>query len=185
MVAVTSLTSKQKKQCVTGETLFLIIRLLIRYSVVVAIVALLGVTMLMHSQSKEIPTKGEFEKVAKVNHRDLQLKAVAQAVSQTRKVDTPELLNAKQKSFLSKHCKLGSEKKWWIQDGDINSWRRRAPYFLLIGAKKCGTTSIFSYLQQHPNIVTGDTKGGGKELHSFQPDGGFPQWKNVTDIGKE
>ncbi|KAI2499746.1 [heparan sulfate]-glucosamine 3-sulfotransferase-like protein [Fragilaria crotonensis] len=108
---------------------------------------------------------------------------VAQGVAQGKKKDTPELLNSKQKSFLSKHCKLGSEKRWWIQEGDKNSWRRRAPYFLLIGAKKGGTTSIFIYLQQHPNIVPGDTERGGKELHSFQPDGGFPQWKNVTHVG--
>ena len=108
---------------------------------------------------------------------------VARAVAQAKNTGTPELLNAKQTSFLSKHCKLGSEKKWLIQDGDKNSWQRRAPYFLLIGAKKGGTTSIFTYLRKHPNIVPGGTQGGGKELHSFQPDGGFPQWKNVTDVG--
>ena len=90
-----------------------------------------------------------------------------------------ELLNAQQKSFLSKHCILGAEKAWWVGDQDENSWRKRAPFFLIIGAKKAGTTSLYAYLREHPNIIS----GGGKELHSFQPNGPFPQWQNVTDVG--
>ena len=107
-------------------------------------------------------------------------KVVAPAVNS----DTPDSLNAQQKSFLRKHCELGSEKSWWIGDQDENSWRKRAPYFILIGAKKAGTTSLFTYLRQHPKIVQGSKKGGGKELHSFHPGGSFPQWKNVSDVGK-
>ncbi len=31
--------------------------------------------------------------------------------------------------------------------------RRRAPDFLIIGAEKCGTTSLFQYLRQHPAVL--------------------------------
>ena len=114
------------------------------------------------------------------SHDSHATKSVAPVVNH----DRPELLNAKQKSFLSEHCELGTEKSWWVGDRDENSWRRRAPYFLIIGAKKAGTTSLFTYLRQHPLILPGGTEGGGKELHSFHPNGRFPQWKNVTDVGK-
>ncbi len=32
------------------------------------------------------------------------------------------------------------------------------PDFLIIGAMKCGTTSLFHYLQQHPGIIESSTK---------------------------
>lgn len=85
----------------------------------------------------------------------------------------------KQESFLGKYCDLGNETSWWIKDGDQNSWRKRAPYFLLIGAKKAGTSSLWALLNQHPSI----RHGGMKELHSFQPNGYFSQWKNISDVG--
>ena len=44
---------------------------------------------------------------------------------------------------------------------------RALPDFLIIGAQKCGTTSLFHYLGQHPQLVP----SFGKEVHYF--DGGL------------
>jgi hypothetical protein len=46
------------------------------------------------------------------------------------------------------------------------SARRPLPDFIIIGAQKSGTTSLFSYLSQHPQLVPSSTK----EVHFF--DGG-------------
>ena len=35
------------------------------------------------------------------------------------------------------------------------------PHFLIIGAQKCGTTSLYNYLIQHPQVCAKITK----ELH--------------------
>ena len=43
----------------------------------------------------------------------------------------------------------------------VTSPMRIMPSFLIIGAKKCGTTSLFNYLSQHPNI-------------------GAPTWKEIS-----
>jgi len=40
---------------------------------------------------------------------------------------------------------------------------RSLPHFIIIGAMKCGTTSLFYYLSQHPQIL----KGFGDEIHFF------------------
>jgi len=40
---------------------------------------------------------------------------------------------------------------------------RQLPDFLIIGAQKCGTTSLFHYLSQHPDIEMPETK----EIHYF------------------
>jgi hypothetical protein len=37
------------------------------------------------------------------------------------------------------------------------------PEFLIIGAQKCGTTSLYAYLTQHPGIIAADRK----EIHYF------------------
>ncbi|MGN2275040.1 sulfotransferase family protein [Priestia megaterium] len=37
------------------------------------------------------------------------------------------------------------------------------PYFLIIGAMKCGTTSLYKYLMQHPNVIPAKRK----EIHFF------------------
>jgi len=48
------------------------------------------------------------------------------------------------------------------------NWRRRVlPDFILIGTMKAGTSSLFSYLSQHPELVPSCTK----EIHFF--DGGL------------
>lgn len=41
--------------------------------------------------------------------------------------------------------------------------RKRMPDFIIIGAQKCGTTSLYNYLIQHPQIVSAATK----EVHFF------------------
>ena len=40
---------------------------------------------------------------------------------------------------------------------------RRLPDFLIIGAQKCGTSSMFAYLNQHPQMKLPDVK----EIHFF------------------
>jgi hypothetical protein len=50
------------------------------------------------------------------------------------------------------------------------TWRLRAlPAFIIIGGQKCGTSSLFNYLCQHPQILR--KAGVKKEIHYF--DGGF------------
>jgi hypothetical protein len=50
--------------------------------------------------------------------------------------------------------------------------RRRGPDFLIVGAPKCGTTSLFRYLRQHPNVYAPSRK----EPHYFclEVPPGFP-----------
>lgn len=43
------------------------------------------------------------------------------------------------------------------------SQSRKTPDFLIIGAQKAGTTSLFHYLKQHPDILTPEEK----EIHFF------------------
>jgi len=71
-------------------------------------------------------------------------------------------------SFVNTHCILGNE-EWWPP---VDSWKRRSPGFLIIGAKKCGTTSLHSFLGQHPLILPGRLK----ELLFFIPRR-FPYWE--------
>jgi Sulfotransferase domain len=97
------------------------------------------------------------------------------------RVNNSQKLSKTQQLFLNKYCDLGNETSWFLSNDDVDSWRRRAPFFLIIGAKKAGTSSIFKYLIQHPFIVN----GGQKELHSFQPRGmrKFKQWNTTEKIG--
>lgn len=53
----------------------------------------------------------------------------------------------------------------------------RKPNFFIVGAPKCGTTALYSYLGEHPEIFIPDTSnaletvlGGKKELHFFGSD---------------
>ncbi len=45
-----------------------------------------------------------------------------------------------------------------------------APTFLVIGAQKCGTTSLYQWLQQHPQVHMSPKK----ELHYFDREQNFP-----------
>ncbi|MEL6895225.1 MAG: sulfotransferase domain-containing protein [Planctomycetota bacterium] len=40
----------------------------------------------------------------------------------------------------------------------ITSATRSLPHFLIIGAQKCGTTSLYSYLVQHPKVISANKK---------------------------
>ena len=42
----------------------------------------------------------------------------------------------------------------------------KVPNLFLVGAPKCGTTSLYMYLKQHPEIYM----SGNKEPHFFCPD---------------
>ena len=45
----------------------------------------------------------------------------------------------------------------------LTSWLRLTPDFLIIGAQRCGTTSLYNYLTAHPRIAPAITK----EVHYF------------------
>jgi hypothetical protein len=47
---------------------------------------------------------------------------------------------------------------------------RHAPSFLIIGAQKCGTTTLHAYLAEHPQIAT----SAEKELHYFDREANYP-----------
>ena len=95
--------------------------------------------------------------------------------------NSPTTKHWKGKSFVEKHCNLGNgtdediRREWW-PEGD---WKTRTPYFLLIGAKKGGTTSLTSWLFGHPMIV----RPRRKELHSFLPthETNYDNYDNVTE----
>jgi len=65
-----------------------------------------------------------------------------------------------------------------LQRPFIKAWRRATagqrclPDFIIIGAQKCGTTSLFHYLAQHPQLVP----SWRKEVHYF--DGGLQEGKD-------
>src|SRR5215471_2980035 len=48
----------------------------------------------------------------------------------------------------------------------------RKPDFFIVGAPKCGTTAIFDYLAQHPEVFLAP-----KELHFFGSDLNYPTRK--------
>lgn len=52
--------------------------------------------------------------------------------------------------------------------------RRKAPSFIIIGAQKCGTTSMYEYLCQHPLVL----KGKRRETHYFD-------WRYNHNIGDD
>ena len=65
-------------------------------------------------------------------------------------------------SIVRERCNLQQEESWMPPPND---WTRRVPAFLVLGAKKCGTTGLFQTLEMHPRIVRGRTK----ELQFFVP----------------
>jgi hypothetical protein len=50
----------------------------------------------------------------------------------------------------------------------VTSPARGLPDFVIIGAQKCGTTSLYNYLAEHPNVAPAFTK----EAHFFDVDYG-------------
>lgn len=71
--------------------------------------------------------------------------------------------------YIEQHCDLTNVSEWMVMDG----WMRRTPAFLILGAKKGGTTALFQALSQHPRIAPGQTK----ELLYFIPMR-FPHWSD-------
>ncbi len=65
-----------------------------------------------------------------------------------------------------KLLKRPKQKLQWIHRA-LTARRRSLPAFLIIGAAKSGTTSLYFYLGQHPNLV----RGYSQEVHFF--DGGL------------
>ena len=51
------------------------------------------------------------------------------------------------------------------------------PNFLVVGASKAGTTSVYEYLRQHPEIYMSRVK----EPHYFSFLGGMPDFQGVND----
>ena len=64
--------------------------------------------------------------------------------------------------IVQERCNLQNEDAWMVPPRD---WCRRVPAFLVLGAKKCGTTGLFQTLEMHPQIMRGHTK----ELQFFVP----------------
>ena len=86
--------------------------------------------------------------------------------------DDDEEYNLQTNPFVRQHCILQDGMEWYPTN---NTWKTRAPYFLLIGAKKCGTSALSNYLHQHPQIA----KPRRKELLFFLPHR-FPAWKTTN-----
>lgn len=45
----------------------------------------------------------------------------------------------------------------------LTGWARLLPDFIIIGAQRCGTTSLYNYLVRHPNVMSAFSK----EVHFF------------------
>lgn len=65
---------------------------------------------------------------------------------------------------------LGRQIKNWIEEQSRLCFTRLGVYtrpsFFIIGAQKCGTSALYSYLCEHPDVFPGRTK----ELHFFNRD---------------
>ena len=72
--------------------------------------------------------------------------------------------------YIQQHCNLSGVPDWMPP---ANDWRRRVPRFLILGAKKGGTTGVFASLVAHPHVLRGKLK----ELLYFIPVR-FPHWAN-------
>ena len=69
--------------------------------------------------------------------------------------DPPDYDEVKGQNFTNQWCVL-DKVSWYPPPNKM--WQLRAPYFMLPGAKKSGTTSLSSYLMQHPRIENARTK---------------------------
>ena len=64
--------------------------------------------------------------------------------------------------FVRANCDLTDVE--WYPTGDVH-WQQRAPYFFILGAKKAGTTTLWTWFNQHPWVLRADHK----ELKRFLP----------------
>jgi Sulfotransferase domain len=74
--------------------------------------------------------------------------------------------------FVQVHCDLTTVD--WYPTGDL-AWQKRAPHFLLLGAKKAGTTTLWTWMNHHPKVIQARVK----ELHIFSP-----KSKSLSNEGK-
>ena len=77
--------------------------------------------------------------------------------------------------YIQQNCNLTDVDQWMVP---IDSWRRRVPAFLVLGAKKAGTTALFATLTSHDQIIPGWTKE-----HLFFIPMRFPYWSNPYAVG--
>lgn len=56
--------------------------------------------------------------------------------------------------FLERQARMRIHKIW----RDLTAGRRGTPAFIIIGAQKAGTTSLFKYLRLHPNVIPAHKK---------------------------
>lgn len=75
--------------------------------------------------------------------------------------------------FVRAHCDLTGVE--WYPTGALH-WQQRAPYFFVIGAKKAGTTTLWTWLNRHPWVLRADHK----ELKRFLP----VQFNDTSEDGK-
>ena len=54
------------------------------------------------------------------------------------------------------------------------------PNFFIVGAPKCGTTTLFSWLSEHPNVFMSRVK----EPNHFNKDFNFPKYRDKNDYLK-
>ena len=70
---------------------------------------------------------------------------------------TPPYDKTKARAFADKYCDLTGEDHWFPTSLD-HEYQLRAPYFVLPGVRKSGTTSLSSYIGQHPRVTHARTK---------------------------
>lgn len=82
--------------------------------------------------------------------------------------------------FFEQYCQMEHPEEWMNPSDD---WKSRTPYFLLIGAKKAGTTTLYTWLRHHPQIVGGIKKELlyflPSQFHRYSEDGGKVQISKV------
>lgn len=77
--------------------------------------------------------------------------------------------------FTDTFCDFQGKNEWYPDKNSLNDWQLRTPLFIVGGAKKCATTSLFWYLAQHDRLQGARQK----ELLLFLRDH-FPHVDNVT-----
>jgi hypothetical protein len=158
MVLLKSKAAKQREKNVQSEMLSMI-----RWSLVISVAAIFILSAFFPFNRK--PNPSEENKTITTKSRP----KLNQENQSVLNVDLASIVHAG-REFVEENCDLG------VENWKGKEWQRRAPAFLLIGAKKCGTTSLSMYLRQHPNIAGARTK----ELLFFIP-GRFPHWKESGD----
>lgn len=91
----------------------------------------------------------------------------------TRTEESTSEIQCSSNEFCNRYCKLNDVD--WYTNSTLE-WQRRAPYYILGGAKKAGTTSLANFLGQHSSIANPSKK----ELLTFLDS----RWNSVSKNGK-